>query len=306
MKKTVFSTKKERKYIISLYNTRSFYAMIASLAVMVCSTYAIVGGLIKLVLDGESIFHHFRYFTTDSNLLTLVAICMIAPYAIEGYKKKRFSCPKWVAHFLYCGTTCVSLVTFFTLGFISWADPEMAFFGFNTFLHIICPILIVVSFFMIESGYKYTLKDCFLCIIPICIYELIYLVEVVIIGEANGGWPDLYMVTTYTPWWFSLPAMTLIAFGLACLVAFINNKLCDYRRKKLLSNLWDKNDFNPVEIKIEIFGLGRYMGKHNQNSTLEISMDIIDLISEEYNISKEELTKVYIKGFLDSRAGKGD
>lgn len=306
MKKTKSSSKKEKKYLIALYNTRSFLAMVASITVMFSSTYAIVGGLIKYALNNESIFNHFQYFTTDSNLLTLVAICMITPYAIEGYRKKRFSCPKWVAHFLYCGTTCVSLVMFFTIFFISWSNPELAFTGFNTFLHIICPILIIISFFMIESGYKYTIKDCFLCIIPIFIYELIYLVEVVFIGEANGGWADLYMVATYTPWWFSLPALTLIAFGLASLIAFVNNSLVDYRKKKLLSNLPDNNEYAPAALKIEFFGLGRYIGKFNRNSALELPMDLIDLISEKYNLGKEELTKIYVKGFLDSRAGKGN
>ena len=56
-----------------------------------------------------------------------------------------------------------------------------------------------------------------------------------------------------------------MTYLVALLVRFVYNKLSNYRIKKLSDNLWNA-DVSDVEIKIELFGLGRYMGKkENKN-----------------------------------------
>lgn len=48
---------------------------------------------------------------------------------------------------------------FFTAAFISWASPDDAFGGPNLFMHVFCPILILVSFFQIKNDRIYTFRD---------------------------------------------------------------------------------------------------------------------------------------------------
>ena len=49
----------------------------------------------------------------------------------------------------------IMLVAVFVIRIV---DFERAFLGNNFFLHIVCPIMILLTFFLIESYYKITLK----------------------------------------------------------------------------------------------------------------------------------------------------
>ncbi len=55
-------------------------------------------------------------------------------------------------------------------------------------MHVICPIMILISFFAIESYYQINIKISLLAIIPVLIYAVVYIYEVIIIGVQNGGW----------------------------------------------------------------------------------------------------------------------
>ena len=65
-----------------------------------------------------------------------------------------------------------------------------------------------------------------------------------------------------------------------------------------MDNLWDE-DVSPIEIKIEVFGLGRYMGKRENKSYVTLPLDIIMIIANKYHIKNEELIAVFTKGVLD-------
>lgn len=71
------------------------------------------------------------------------------------------------------------------------------------------------------------------------------------------------------------------------------------RMQRLEERLWPK-DVDPVEISIEIFGLGRGLEKHTETRLIELSLDLIQMIAERYGMSTENLTKPAIIGFPDS------
>ena len=287
-----------RRYIIGLYKRRSIIALIACLLALFFSMNGILFGLIRYTKNGVSPKELFRYFTVDINFITAIGAGMLAPFAVEGIRKKRFSCPKWAAKLHYIGTSCISLIMFFAVFVISWTDPVMAFGEANFYLHIVCPVMIVLSFFFIESNYRYTSKDALFCIIPVLIYGFVYFTEVVVKGEENGGWPDYYHFTTNAPVAVSAAAMLAITFGVALLIGRISNILSKYRAGKLEEGLWE-DDVSPVEIKIELFGLGRYMGRHEDMSNATLPLDIIELLSHKYGLKKEELIRSYTKGLMD-------
>lgn len=290
---------RSRRYIIGLYRIRSSIALLASTIAIVFSLGGIVFGLLIYMRDGVPPIELFRYFTIDMNLLGAIGAGMIVPYTVEGVRKKRFSCPKWTALLYYVGTSSIVLIMFFTLGLISWNDPAMAFGGNNFFLHVVCPLMILLSFMLIESDYHYTLKDNLLCLIPVVIYGGKYIWEVVVVGAENGGWEDMYYFTAFLPVWISAMLMAAVSFGIAVLIGYISNSLSAYRRKRLEQGLWDKG-VDTVEIKIEIFGLGRYMGKHEESCNATLPLDIIELIAKRYDMKEEELIRIYTKGVLDS------
>jgi len=290
-----------RGYIINLSRSRSILALIASLITVGFSIYAIVGGIIMYVKMGKSPGELFHWFTTISNTLTAFAAAMIIPFAVEGSRNKSFSYPKWIAMFHYSGIVCTTLTMTLSLGIMSWSDPETAFGGYNRYLHVLCPIMVLLAFLMVESGIRYTVRDAFLAIIPAVIYIAVYVWEVVIIGQENGGWEDMYNALTLFP--LPVPVLLVILFltvlGISLLIRWFYNKLTAAREKRMNERLWPK-DTNPVEINIEIFGLGRYMGAHADTKYIGLPLDLIKKIADRYDIKTETLLRPYIRGLLDS------
>lgn len=300
----VFNEKKnnsinKKQYILNLQKNRSLIAIVASFVSVIFAIYAIVSGLILYTRNGVRPLDLFQYFTIDANTLTAFGAAMMIPYAVDGLRKKRFYCPKWAMCFYYCGVVCTTLIMLFAVCVIGFVDKEMAFNGYNFYLHIICPIMILVSFFVIESYYRISIKMSLISITPVFIYAIVYIYEVIIVGVDAGGWEDIYYFTKFAHPLVSFVAMMLMAFLVALLIGFIYNKLSKDREKRFIDNLWD-DDVSPVEVKIEVFGLGRFMGKKENKSYAIIPLDIILLISEKYHIRREELIRAFIKGMLDS------
>ena len=109
----------------------------------------------------------------------------------------------------------------------------------------------------------------------------------------------MYYFTKNAPPLVSFIAMMTITYLVALLVRFIYNKLSKSRIMKLSDNLWN-DDVSDVEIKIELFGLGRYMGKKENRVYATLPLDIISIISNKYNIKKEDLIAAFSKGMIDS------
>ncbi|MBR3532650.1 MAG: hypothetical protein IKN80_02005 [Clostridiales bacterium] len=296
---TIETRRKARGNVINLSRNNSLMAVIACLVTTGCSFYAIAGGMVLYVQDDLPAMMIFQWYTTISNSITCLSACMIIPFAVEGYRKKHFSLPRWVTVLYYAGMVSTTLTMFVTLCFISWNNPVLAFGGYNSYLHIICPIMVIICFFMIESGYMYTVRDAAFTVIPTVLYVMLYIIEVVVIGEEHGGWEDLYGMLDYVPVPVAVISVPLIAFGVSNLVRVINNSLVKKRRRKLLDSLLPQG-VKPAEIKIEMFGLGRYMGKHSDLEYVELHMDLISMISEQYGIKAEDLARPYVKGFFDS------
>ena len=244
---TIETRRKARGNVINLSRNNSLMAVIACLVTMGCSFYAIAGGMVLYVQDDLPARMIFQWYTTISNSITCLSACMIIPFAVEGYRKKHFSLPRWVTVLYYAGMVSTTLTMFVTLCFISWNNPVLAFGGYNSYLHIICPIMVIICFFMIESGYMYTVRDAAFAVIPTVLYVMLYIIEVVVIGEDHGGWEDLYGMLDYVPVPVAVISVPLIAFGVSNLVRVINNSLVKKRRRKLLDSLLPQG-VKPAEI----------------------------------------------------------
>ncbi len=293
---------------IRRYNTFSighiFFILLSTAALISCSVtllfsvISIVAALIHYTRMGWAVSDYFRYFTTLSNLTTALAAGFILPFAVNGIRRKRFVYPRWLFLMHFAGTICTTLTLLFALVFILPWDPAFAVGGGQKFLHIICPIAILIAFLLVEGGYLLTCRNTFFCLIPFLVYSLVYLVMVVILGKERGGWEDLYMLNTYVPFYLSLPALWLLSYGMASVIRIVSNRLAVMRKERLLS-LWTE-DMEPVEVNIEIYGLGRYNGLHDEKIEMSIPYDILEALAERYAMDPTALMKVYTKGLLDA------
>lgn len=292
------SSAQGRHYMLSLYRTSSIIALVACTVTFFSALYALASDLVSNTVKGIPVDDMFHYFTINSNAYTAFAASLMIPFAVEGFRKKRFTCPKWLSMLFYSGTICTTLTMVFSCCIISIYDPQKAFGGANFILHIICPLLVLLSFFSVESDLRYTLKDMLICMIPFFIYACVYVVFVMIIGEENGGWEDIYKLKTLVSPFLSIPALILLAFGVASGIRALRNRVSD-SHLKLLTSCW-RDDMDPVEIKVEVFGLGRYVGMHGDRNLISVPLDIFKSLTARYGIKTEELLKAYIKGVADS------
>ena len=286
------NSKNKRAHLVNLFKWRSLVAHIACLVTIFLSLGSIIYGILTDV-SIESIRTEFEWFTVDSNCLNALATLMILPYTIEGIKKKRLTYPKWQLLVHYAGTICTTLTFIFVVLFVSWFDPQLAFGEENVFLHIVCPIAVLISFFMVESERRLTRKDTVLGLIPILVYATTYLYNVVV----AHNWEDHYRLNTIVPFYVSFPLMIILAYAIALIIRVIHNKLLTYRKKKLRI-IWDEQ-LDPVTIKIEVYSLGFHAGLNQDKQDLTVPFDILEDIAKRFNIKIDELCRTYTKGVID-------
>ena len=288
--------KRSRKeYLIGLYRTRSIIALIVGIGVLCCTISAVAWGLYRNVAGEENLFH---YFTVLSNLLAAVGAVLMIPYAAEGIREKRFLVPKWVVLFQFSGTVCVAITLLSTLLIIL---PTQGFSqgltGMNFWLHLIAPLLTVVLFQCVETGVSLSIKEMMAALIPYWAYMIVYFIMVYLVTPEEGGWSDIYMTKDYLPPWGVALMMFLLGLFVAFVLRLIQNKRAEGSRRRI-TRLWEA-EMDPVELKIEAFGLGRLMGQRKKGDA-PIPMDIFEMMTERYDVTLPELIRAYRKGVQDS------
>ena len=275
-------------YLISLEKRHSIIALIAGLIVLICTLMAVFWAI--SYYDAGMLM----YFTLLSNLLAAIGAAFMIPYAIEGIRKRRFSLPRWVVLFQFSGAICVIITMIASLALILPTQGyEQALANYNFWLHVVSPLATAILFQTIESNVFITKKEMFVCMTPYFVYMFVYFINVIVLKI----WDDIYNATVYVPFYVSLLGMILVGLGVAFGLRLIQNYRVKEKQKEL-SRLWS-DDLSPVEIKIEAFGLGRFVGSKSDNE-IEVPIDIFEMLSKKYNIPLEDLTKAFIKGATDS------
>ncbi len=291
---------KKRTYLINLTRHHSRVALIASTVVAFCTFTAVFEGLLvnpeELALQkGESLF---MLFTVNSNMLSAFGAAFLIPYAVEGIRNKRFVFPKWIAMFQYSGAICTTLTMLFASTFIAGTmGAKLAFTGMNFWLHVLCPIMALVLLFSTESRTRFSIQDSLVALIPFYIYAAHYIVRVVLIGEKQGGWRDIYLLTKFIPAELSAPLMFLLSFSIATAIRLLYNRINEKRTEQQAS-IW-KADMSIVEVRIEVYGLGRYVGISSPHSQISLPLEIFNDITKVFPIPVDDLARIYTKGVTD-------
>lgn len=290
-------TKQCRDHITNLMRRRSVIALCAGLLTLILSFYGMIAGISNTVtVLGRNAFVSFIYFTMLSNMLAALSAAFTIPFAVEGIRKKRFILPGWIAVMHYCATVSITIMLLFVICFISWKSPHDAFGDFNLVLHIFCPITILTSFFQVENGYMYTAKDQLLGTAPFIIYMIVYYIETFLIGAGSGGWQDIYHIKEYPPYWINAILLLLFGFGISFMIRMLSNRLTSMRKNKMFS-FW-KDDTDPVELRIEAYGLGIMTGSGGDKNSIRIPYDIMEYLAQKYRLDTDDLIKPFVMGVL--------
>ena len=294
-----------REYMTNLFRRRSIIALVSCLLTLALAFYGIIAGVIRTVtLKGINGFSSFIYYTMLVNSFAALAAAFVLPFAVEGVRRRRFTLPGWVAVVYYLAACSVAIMMVFVFSFISWASPFDAFGESNLVLHVFCPILILLSFFQTENGHIYSWKDRALGSVPLCDYLVVYYVEVILIGEENGGWPDVYRITEFLHPAVAAPCMLLFAFAVSTAVALVSN-LLTRMWKAIMFRYW-KEDVDPIEVRIEAYGLGRMAGMSGDATGIQVPLDILDELAKKCGLKTDDLIRPYMTGVLNGRKERDD
>ena len=153
------------------------------------------------VWSARSGLRALRFFTLQSNLLCAGASLAVLLAGRHG------SFPYWVWLLKYIGTSSVA-VTFLTVMF--FLGPTIGYKnqlkGWGMFLHLIGPILAVISFCFLERSFPLTFGTSLLGLLPVLLYGVLYLHRVVLCPEEKR-WEDFYGFNKNGKWPVSFTAM---------------------------------------------------------------------------------------------------
>ncbi len=168
-----------------LFNIIIIILVIAACVIMFTGFQFMEG---DLVLDVSG-FGMLQFFTVDSNILMGLVALIFAVKEINILKGKLGSISTKLYIFKLMGTVGVT-VTFLTvvcyLGQIVNGGLIMLLKNSNLFFHLIIPVLSIITFVCFERTDKIKFKNSLWGIIPVCIYALVYLTNVLIHVE-NGA-----------------------------------------------------------------------------------------------------------------------
>ena len=144
-------------------------------------------GFMLLYRSGRGV--EFQYYTEDSNILGLISSLLFIMFIIS---KKRI--PRWLSLLKYISAICLAL-TFFVVIFIliPMADFNFSFYLFEgsmLFQHLLCPILVIITFVFFDDLDDFTFKDNMLGLCFTFIYTIV-LVILNICDVVKGPYPFL-------------------------------------------------------------------------------------------------------------------
>lgn len=129
--------------------------------------------------------------------------------------------------------------------------------------------------------------------------------KVLILTKSNGGWDDFYKFNTFVPFYVSLPLVFILSSLIGLLLRKLSLRLNKYRKKEMLKVLDENAD--PLEIKIDIYGLGRYNGMiQKSDNDLIIPFGLLQYLAEKYAVDTSQMIRIYTKGLLDGMKEKQD
>lgn len=184
---------------------------------------------IEAIIEDYSYHYNvFIYYTQDSNYLALAGCILYAVFAALALRNGS-AVPYAVRVFKYVGLCCllVTFVVVFTVlipfdfsigqnGFKSLLWPAGAFFH-----HLVCPVLLFVSFVIFDNGPKLPKQVILFALIPTLIYAAVFII-LNIARIIEGPYPFLMV---YRQSVFASIMWVIAILGIAALLAWATQAL---------------------------------------------------------------------------------
>lgn len=163
----------------------------------------VLGCLIYVLVKSDSRKSFFRYFTTLSNLLCALASAVVIVCQLCG------GLPMWAIVFKYVGTCAVTVTMMTVLLFLLplSKDWKLVLWGGDLVLHLICPLLALVSFIFFEKQ-PMPAWVIILGVLSVVLYGLLYCRKVIFAPEERR-WNDFYCFNMHGKWKLSCVLMLL-------------------------------------------------------------------------------------------------
>lgn len=123
-----------------------------------------------------------KYFTVDSNILMGVAALIYAICCRQVLSKKRASIPLWVSSLQLLSVVSVTLTFMVTVFFLAPTAPYnwiLLFADSNFLLHLLNPILSIITFVGFEKRADLSFYHTFIGIVPMLLYAVFYVTATV-------------------------------------------------------------------------------------------------------------------------------
>lgn len=153
---------------------KRLFSIYANIVVVLMELITLVSSLSS---DGVEIF---KFYTQDSNIFALIACAACAVESILCLKNKS-SISKTVRILKYFASCCVAVTFIVVVTVLAPADGpsgyvNMLFRGKSLFLHLVCPLITVISCMFLEDMSDITMKYTFYALIPTVIYAFVTLI----------------------------------------------------------------------------------------------------------------------------------
>ena len=203
---------------------KAFFSMLINLTIFGVTSYIVVMYFFvpsNIISNG---WESFRYFTTDSNILAAAAALVTAVCDLRIILGKANRLPHFAQLFKYIGTVCLML-TFATVMIFLMPNYglELMISGTSFHMHVFAPLASLLTFVLLEKDAFIFFPETFYALAPIVIYGAVYIVEVVYIGEFNGGWMDFYLFNRQGQWMSTMIIMLAGAYIVCLLVRLMHN-----------------------------------------------------------------------------------
>lgn len=198
--------------------------------------YGILGSFIEIYENG---FIMLSYYTVLSNIFISIVCLLDIVYQVRELKEKRnFS---WIKKIKYFGTCCMTItfmVVFFVLAPMGGLPEYIRIFfeGPLKYQHTLCPILAVVSFFVIDIYQNDLGKNTVVASLTPTILYAVVSISLNIAKVMYGPYPFLRVYEQ--PLWMSLFYVVLI-IGMAYFIGWVLWKI-SWQMKKSQSEVGEK------------------------------------------------------------------
>ena len=153
----------------------------------------------QLTADG---LKAFRYFTVDSNIVCALAALAVVIADVRLLSGNGGQLPKWVLLFKFVGTVGVTLTMLTCILYLSKMTGGFGNLirGKELFMHLLTPVLAIVSYVLFEHGAPLKLWTIFLPCVPVAAYGAVYFYMVLSVPKDRGGWNDFYALARNRNW----------------------------------------------------------------------------------------------------------